>query len=198
MVGLLENVGQHVGPWVTAAADRVILLGGTNGSLGASEYLAFIHGQERGRPPVVDLDLEKAVSRVVREAVRAGELHSAHDLSDGGLAVALAEIIFAPGGRLGLDLGLAAPAGRLDALLFGEAGARFVVTLPPGSVTALERRASRGGVDLLDLGRVGTDRLRLKIEQEAVLDHDLTDLRRVWAEALPAAMSAAGVGAGSR
>jgi hypothetical protein len=97
-----------------------------------------------------------------------------------------------------LDLGLAAPAGRLDALLFGEAGARFVVTLPPGSVTALERRASRGGVDLLDLGRVGTDRLRLKIEQEAVLDHDLTDLRRVWAEALPAAMSAAGVGAGSR
>ena len=146
----------------------------------------------------MDLEAEKAASRVVREAVQAGELRSAHDLSDGGLAVALAEIVFGPDGRLGLDLSLAPPAGRLDALLFGEAGARFVVTLPPASLAALERRASRGGVDLLDLGRVGTDRLRLKVGQEAVLDHDLTALRRIWAEALPAAMSATGVGAGSR
>ena len=198
MVGLLENVRQHVGPWVAAAEDRVILLGGTGGGLGASEYLAHIHGQERGRPPSVDLDLEKAVSRVVRGAVQAGELRSAHDLSEGGLAVALAEIVFGPGGRLGLDLTLAVPAGRLDALLFGEVGARFVVTLPAASLAALERRASRAGVDLLDLGRVGTDRLRLKIGQEAVMDHDLTALRRIWTEALPAAMSATGVGAGSR
>ncbi len=198
MVGLLEDVRCHVGPWVQAEGDRVVLVGGLTQHLGASEYLALIHDREAGLPPRVDLDREKAHGHLIRSAVREGELHSAHDLSDGGLAVALAEMLFARDGRLGMDLRLAPPSGRLDATLFGEAGARYLVTLPTACMAAFERRASMARADLLDLGEVRSDRLRLRIGTEAVIDREVDSLRRTWAEALPRAMLATGVGAGSR
>jgi phosphoribosylformylglycinamidine synthase len=198
MVGLLQDVQRHATPWVREEGDRVILLGGTCDHLGASEYLAFIHGHERGRPPAVDLDREKAAALVVREAVQAGEVSSAHDLSEGGLAVALAECLFGPGGTLGMDLTLEAPAGRLDAVLFGEGGARYVITVPASGVSSLERRAAGAGVDLLDLGEVRSDRLRLRVAGENVLDHPVADLRAIWSGALPELMEGAGAGAGQR
>ena len=198
MVGLLEDVQRHATPWVHEAGDRVILLGGSCDHLGASEYLAFIHGHERGRPPEVNLDQEKAAAAVVRQAVQAGEVSSAHDLSEGGMAVALAECLFGPGQRLGMDLTLPAPAGRLDALLFGEGGARYILTVPAGKMAAMERRASAAGVDLIDLGEVRSDRLCLRVAGEKVFDHPVPDLRAIWAGALPELMEGAGAGAGQR
>jgi phosphoribosylformylglycinamidine synthase II len=198
MVGLLEDVQRHATPWVRSQGDRVILLGGTCDHLGASEYLSFIHGHERGRPPSVDLKLENATAGVVREAICAGEAVSAHDLSEGGLAIALAECLFAPDGTLGMDLALPASAGRLDALLFGEGGARFIITVPVDKVAKLENRASGAGVDLIDLGEVRWDRLSLRVAGEKVLDHPVADLRAIWSGALPHLMEGAGAGAGRR
>jgi phosphoribosylformylglycinamidine synthase len=105
---------------------------GADVELGGSEYLAIIHGVVAGKPPKVDFDLERRVQKVCRDGIRAGWIRSAHDCAEGGLAVALAESCIA--GNLGarINLGVAANlAQRLDVTLFGEGGARILVSVQP-------------------------------------------------------------------
>jgi phosphoribosylformylglycinamidine synthase len=91
IVGTIDDISKVVGSGFKAAGDTIILVGETLDELGGSEYIKVMHGLVAGKPPVLDLELEGSVQRAVREAVRAGLLHSAHDCSEGGVAVALAE-----------------------------------------------------------------------------------------------------------
>jgi phosphoribosylformylglycinamidine synthase len=186
MVGLLEDVRGFTTQWFKKEGDLVFLLGEPRGDLAASEYLALLHGQEAGRPAPVDLAREKTLHGVVRAAREAGLIASAHDCSEGGLAFALLECCLSgPDGVVGADLRLE-PETRLDALLFGEAPSRVVVSAPPESRARLEHLAGGAGVPIRPLGKVAGNRLRIAAGEPDVVDVDLAAARAAWVGALPA------------
>ena len=152
MVGLLEDVEAHVTPWWKAEGDAVVLLGRTREELGGSEYLAVVHGLVRGTPPWIDLEAEKRLHRVVLEAVGERLLRSAHDVAEGGLAVALAESCFG-GPRLGVRVTLERGM-RTDALLFGESQSRMLVSVRRRHLGRLRELCRREEVPLAVLGEV--------------------------------------------
>src|SRR5262245_25640008 len=120
MVGFLEDVKGALTQWFKREGDQVFLLGEPSGSLGGSEYLALKHGLESGRPQPVDLATERALHDLVRAARDAGLIVSAHDCSEGGLAMALLECCITGPSAIGAEIALEGK-GRLDELLFGEA-----------------------------------------------------------------------------
>jgi phosphoribosylformylglycinamidine synthase len=154
MVGLLEQASRVMRMGFTTVGDRVLLVGRRTGALGGSEWLA-LHGRKEGRPPALDDALELAVQRIVREAVRQGLVSSAHDLSEGGLAAALAEACLANG--LGARI---EPVGQAPApFLFSEEPSRVVVSCAPERVAAVEALARAHGAPVETLGVVGGDAL---------------------------------------
>jgi phosphoribosylformylglycinamidine synthase len=168
MLGALDDVRYRLEMGFRQEGDLVYLVGveGSDGrclngevdALGGSEYLAAIHARVAGRPRI-DLDLEHRVQRVCLEAARRGLLASAHDCSEGGLAVTLAESCVA--GKVGLDASGIHVRGRADSALFGEAQSRIVVSLSPDSREAFEEILRAAGAPATFLGVVGGDRLRL-------------------------------------
>ncbi|MFH1482816.1 MAG: phosphoribosylformylglycinamidine synthase subunit PurL, partial [Chloroflexota bacterium] len=153
MAGLLEDIEKRVDQAFKKEGDIVFLLGDPRpGNLAGSEYLELVHGLVAGRPGL-DLALEKRVQKCLREAIKRGLLNSAHDVSDGGLGVALAESSIA--GNIGFQ-GTKLK-GRLDEFLFGEGGGRVVVSASPGKAPALRRLALAHQVPLIRLGAVGGD-----------------------------------------
>ena len=160
MLGLLERIDLRCNMAFQREGDLIVLIGGSDppdGGLGGSEYLAVCHNLVAGRPSI-DLDLERRVQQCCLDAIQERLLRSAHDCSDGGLAVALAECCIA--GRIGADL-VELPGRRLDAVLFGEVQSRMVVSLPPEGWNRLQEIAARHGVPVRLLGRVGGDRFRI-------------------------------------
>ena len=155
MVGILDTVTQHVTQWFKQPGDLIVLLGETHEELGASEYLATIHGQECGRPPRLDLEREKLLQRVCVQAAQAGLFSSAHDVAEGGLAVALAEACIShPRQTLGARVTLTGDL-RPDALLFGESQSRAVVSVRPTDWERLETLLHTSGLPFSVLGKVG-------------------------------------------
>jgi phosphoribosylformylglycinamidine synthase len=185
MVGLLEDVRGAITQWFKKEGDLVFLLGDPDGSLAGSEYLAIVHGKEAGRPAPVDLARERALHDTVRAARDAGLIVSAHDCSEGGLAFALAECcISGPDGALGAEIRLEGK-GRLDALLFGEAPTRVVVSGPPECRARLETLARGAGVPIHFLGRTGGAALSVAVRGAgAVIDQDVVAARSLWRAAL--------------
>jgi phosphoribosylformylglycinamidine synthase subunit PurL len=179
MVGLMDDCAKNAGSGFAAAGDRVGLVGGLGeGHLGGSEYLYAVHGKLLGTPPPLDLARERAVQKAVREAVRAGLLKAAHDCSDGGLAVALAEMCFAKeiGCRVALKSQL-----RADALLFGEDASRVIVSYRPDDRERVEAICSAAGAPFEDIGQVGGTALIF----EGVLEAKVADLRETWSSSIP-------------
>ena len=140
----------------------------------------MLHGQVAGRPPALDLAMERAVHEVVLVAAGAGLLRSAHDVAEGGMLVALAECCLL-GGRGARCRALRPEDGvRLDAAFFGETQGRFVLGVEPGAVPAVRRLASDHGVELAVLGEAGGD----IVEFEGQLRVPLSELREAWEGAL--------------
>ena len=159
-LGILDDVRIHVSAGFAGDGDAVYLLGadtltGDASDLAASEYQELFHGQVAGQPGL-DLDLEVKVQQACRAGIAAGRLRSAHDVSDGGLAVAIAEAAIIGGRGVEID---AAFDGRWDAALFGEAQSRIVVTVPGDQAEAFERAAADVGAPALRMGRTGGDRI---------------------------------------
>jgi phosphoribosylformylglycinamidine synthase len=156
----------------------VYLLGTTADDLGGSELLKVVHGRVAGRPPRLDLQAEKRLHAFMAEAAAQGLLRSAHDLSEGGLAVALAECgLTADGPRLGgrFDLG---DVPRADVALFSESPSRMLVSTR--DARRLERVCGRAGVPFRSLGMVGGQRLALTAGDRALLDLSLGQLHEAW------------------
>ncbi|ARV60904.1 phosphoribosylformylglycinamidine synthase II [Nostocales cyanobacterium HT-58-2] len=132
MVGLIPDLTKICGQAWQAETDVIYLLGelSSDATLGGSEYLATIHNTIAGKPPRVNFELERRVQQLCREGIRQGWVHSAHDCAEGGIAVALAECCIA--GNLGAEIQLELPVNnsqRWDEVLFGEGGARIVVSV---------------------------------------------------------------------
>jgi phosphoribosylformylglycinamidine synthase len=155
MVGLLDDVERATTAVFRTAGDSIILLGENTGEIGASEYLRWIHDVVAGKPPACDLTAEARLIEALLEAMADGTVASAHDCSDGGLAVALAECCVmnedASRGAT-VDLSHWSSLAR-RALLFGEAQARVIISTPdPAAVLAI---AGRHGLPAREIGKVG-------------------------------------------
>ena len=188
MVGLVEELDHHTTQWFKGEGDAIVLLGRTREELGASEYLVLAHGLARGAPPWIDLEVEMQVQRVCLTAIREGLLRSAHDVGEGGLAVALAECCISNAEQpLGAVIELEG-AIRPDALLFGESQSRVVVSLRRRHLARLRELASAAEVPLAVLGEVRGRRLVIS----PLIDVELEEIQRVWSSALPRRMEAAG------
>ena len=142
--------------------DAIFLVGDCRDELGGSEYLFVEHGLEEGRPPHLDLERELNVQKFVLAGIRNGLIKSAHDCSDGGLAVAIAECCIAGNMGAGIefpDTVEAADGTRLDAILFGESASRIVISVDAGESSA---KPARNGAHVLNLAAVvsGRDRRR--------------------------------------
>ncbi|HUJ25483.1 MAG TPA: phosphoribosylformylglycinamidine synthase subunit PurL [Myxococcales bacterium] len=180
MVGLVDDCALNAGMAVQAEGDRVAIVGGLgDGHLGGSEYLKAIHGLAAGAPPPLDFAREKAVQKAVRDCVRARAVKAAHDVSDGGLAVTLAEMCFGKG--LGMKLALRGSKLRPDAMLFGEDASRIVVSYAPGEREHVEAICRAAGAELLDIGEVRGSALDI----DGMLSAPVAGLRDAWRAAVP-------------
>jgi len=161
IVGLVEDIARHCASGFKNEGDLVFLLGDSqvvDNSIGSSEYLELVHGIIKGNP-YIDLGLEKRLQRCCLQAIKRGIVISAHDCSEGGLGVALAESCLPSGlGFVSRDWRIE---GRLDSALFGEAQSRIVVSVAPKSAWKLERLAARWQIAAKRLGTVGGKRLIL-------------------------------------
>jgi phosphoribosylformylglycinamidine synthase len=178
MVGLLDDVELHVTPWWKAEGDVIVLLGRTREELGATEYLAVLHGTVRGAPPWIDLEAETRLHRVCLAGVQERLLRSLHDVGEGGLAVALAECCFQGpglGARVDLEEGI-----RTDALLFGESQSRMLASVRRRNLGRLRDVARRDDVPLTVLGEVRGRNLVIG----DVIDLPLEAARERWRRAL--------------
>ena len=188
MVGLIDSLEQITRVAFRERGDAIVLFGEPADELGGSEYLSRIHGVVAGSPPRCDLDREHAVIEALLDAIREQLVRSAHDCSEGGLAVAIAECAIADRESMrGADVDLSAWAEvSARAVLFGETQARIVIsTADPARVIAI---AERHGVPARQIGRVtGEARLRIAAGDRAI-DAPLARLATVYYDSIASIM----------
>lgn len=183
MVGFIPNLDRIAGQSWKQNGDVIYLLGSDALTLGGSEYLAIVHQTIAGKPPIVDFDLERKVQAVVRSGIRSGLIQSAHDCAEGGIAIALAESCF--GNQLGATIDLTATDSRLDQVLFGEGGARILVSVQADSVAEWEAVLQKEvGDQWRKLGTVGGDSLKISIAQNQVINARISELFAEWSSAI--------------
>ncbi len=155
-VGLVDDVAKTATPCFKAAGEDVLLVGGPPSWLGRSVWLRIVAGRDEGAPPPVDLAAERRNGAFVASLIAAGRVSAAQDLSDGGLAVAVAEMAMA--GGIGATISAAGPE---HAFFFGEDQGRYVLSATPAETAAIVEEAERLGVPLLRIGVTGGESLRL-------------------------------------
>jgi phosphoribosylformylglycinamidine synthase len=187
VLGVHDDVRRRVGAGFAVDGSEIVLLGTTREEFGGSAWAHVRHGHLGGLPPSPDLHSERIMADLVVSAASAGLLASAHDLSDGGLAVALAESCLR-GGR-GCEISLTGPgSGSADAFiaLFSESAARALVSLAPGREDEFAALCAGHGVPATMLGTVGGSSLTVTAGRDAGFAAPLKDLRQAWTGVLPA------------
>jgi phosphoribosylformylglycinamidine synthase len=195
MVGIIEDVRRIIQQGFKRAGHVVALLGETSDDLSVSEYAATIEGRtveemmSAGRVPHLDLERERAVQSVVLRAAEAGLLHSAHDCSDGGLAVALAECCFSSLNRAGvgseINLSPKGHALSVTKLLYSESPSRIIVSFDEAALARVEGIADEVGCTLTLLGETTDDRrLRIAYDGETVISLGVSETETAWRSAL--------------
>jgi phosphoribosylformylglycinamidine synthase len=190
MVGLLEDVEKRVRMPFRREGDLLAILGETRDEVGGSEFLRVIRGRDEGPCPEVDLAAEKRLVELLATLAEEARLASAHDISDGGLAVALAECAMTS--DLGADVTLQSTV-RPSAVLFGETTARALVSFGPEEERIVREIAERLGVPFGILGTVGGDRLRITLEDRVLIGESVASLNDTWTNAFARAMESADV-----
>jgi phosphoribosylformylglycinamidine synthase subunit PurL len=181
MVGLIENIEHTLSSSFKDNGDLIYLLGETREELGASEYLSLIHGLERGLPPELNMKLEKKLQELVLQLAEKRLLKSAHDCSEGGLAVALSECCIM--GEIGAIIKLDGDI-RTDALLFGESASRIIISVESKVKDELEGILSSSGLIYQYLGKTGGKRLIINSE----IDLGMKEIKDRWEGAIPCSM----------
>ncbi|MDH7600575.1 MAG: phosphoribosylformylglycinamidine synthase subunit PurL [Armatimonadota bacterium] len=194
MLGLIEDVQKRCTSAFKGEGDVIVLVSGWTAedeascdlnSLGGSEYLKAIHGLAVGKPPVLVMEKEKRVHRVVLRAIDQMLLNSAHDCSDGGLATTLAEGCIM--GDVGAQISLVSNCGPAAAL-FAETQSRIVVSLPAEKLGKLREIAEDEQVEITVLGRTHGDKLEIAVNDEPVINVKIMDLKEAWCRSIPRTM----------
>jgi phosphoribosylformylglycinamidine synthase len=182
VVGVMEDASRVVGRAFRGDGEDIVLLGENLGELGGSEYLKVLHQMVVGQPPRLDLEHERALITFLAEAASTGLIRSAHDCSDGGVAVTLAECAFDTAG-LGFAVNLPG-VGDVAGTLFGESASRAVVSVRPEHRAKLLHRAAELNVPAQLIGQTGGSRLIVRVAGQLVIDCAVTQAEDVWATAI--------------
>jgi phosphoribosylformylglycinamidine synthase len=189
IVGLLEHADRVLGRRFRGAGDAIVLLGRGTGELGGSEYLCAVHGVVAGRPPALDLEAERALQHVMVRLAEARLVRSAHDCSEGGIAVTLAECCF-DGSGIGAEVSLepVAVSARRGvneaAALFGESASRIIVTTSLDSVAEVLDAAAAAGVPARVIGQTGGSQLRVAVGGRTALDASIDEAESRWSSSI--------------
>jgi phosphoribosylformylglycinamidine synthase subunit PurL len=189
MVGFIKGKKKrYVKQYFRGNDDVILMLGQTKDEIGASEYLKVIHGLIKGPVPDIDLNLEKRVQKACRDGIKSGIIRSAHDVSKGGFAVALAEACIT--GTLHGDRPVGAYVEiqsdiRMDALLFGETQSRIIVTVARKDLQKMKTLARAGRVPLTEIGKTGGSRLIINVDWASKrysrkLNLTLDEIEKLW------------------
>jgi len=184
VVGLLEDRSFHTTQWFKEDGDLVALIGLTMEEFGGSEYLKIMCDRVEGKPPHLDLRLAQSVNKLCLELIREKILASAHDCSEGGLAVALAEScmshpLAAKGATLDIDSTV-----RNDAFLFGESQSRILISFSAKNRLVVEAKAKAMEVPFAIIGKVGGDSLIVDINGKEFIREEVSHLKELWFGAL--------------
>jgi phosphoribosylformylglycinamidine synthase len=184
MVGLIDHQDQVTRSQVQEAGLELLLLGGWSNELGGSYYLQTEYGKKEGSVPKLNLENEMKLQKLLISQIESGKIKAAHDLSEGGFMVCLAEMLFGSN-KLGLSLSIPV-AERLDATLFGESQGRVIVAVNPSDSEDLITFAQSAGVQIDSLGTTDkTGILKVNFGKEEVLDVKVDELHLVWENAIP-------------
>ena len=189
VVGLLEHADRVVSRRFRESGDAIVLLGGDRGELGGSEYLKVVLNLVRGMPPALDLEAERALQTLLVTLADEGLARSAHDCSDGGLAVTVAECCFDTFG-IGANISVDAPeaasasAASVATALFSESASRVIVSVAPEELTRVLERAAAAKVPATVIGQTGGNRLRIAVAGQIVIDQSVDEAERVWSNTI--------------
>lgn len=195
MLGVIEDAKHITTQWFKEAGDVILLLGVTRNDLGASELLSNLTSEAIGAVPQLDLEAEKKVQQVCLTAIQEELVSSAHDCSEGGLAVALAESCFSSYKRSGvgakIDLTNHAQLSALTdsvTLLFAESPSRIILSVKPENVNRVKEIAAEAGAAITVIGEVGGEELAIRSNGEILISDAVITLESLWDEALPQAL----------
>ncbi len=166
MVGLIEKEEHVTTQWFKNAGDAIVLVGRIGDELGGSHFLKVCHARKEGPPPRVDLAHEIKIQNVVRDLIRQGLVRSAHDCSEGGLAVTLAECCFNPAGLCGAEIDLGGSELRTEQILFNESQSRIVISVAAENLEKTMGALQKAGVPHQHLGTVAKEELRIQANNE--------------------------------
>jgi len=187
IVGLIKDASLAVTQNFKNNGDAIVLLGENTSDLSGSEYLYLVHHMKKGSPQI-DIAREKAVQEACLEAIEAGLVNSAHDCSEGGLAVALGESCITNKNKMiGASIKLDGKI-RKDAVLFGEAPSRIIVSVGRKNLAALEKIAKKHSIPYSVLGDTGGEKLAIRYGNETAIDISLKTLSDTWRNAIPSRM----------
>ena len=179
MVGLIDDEKHITTQWFKDEGDVIILIGNIGSELGGSQFLKVCHGRKEGPPPHVDLNLELKVQSVLRDLIRRGLVKSAHDCSEGGLAVALTESCFNPKKLFGAEIDVGAGHTPAATVLFNESQSRIVISVASGNLENSIAMLRECDVPFQQVGRVGGDQLRIQVKDQK-LAWPIADLYDDW------------------
>ena len=190
MVGLIDKPELVTRSTISGTGQSVVLLGGFSDELGGSYFLQTQHGLKEGKVPVVDLEAEAKLQGLLIGGIELGLISSAHDLAEGGLLVAMLEMLF---GNLNLGAEIKVDAldfnARLDALLFGESQGRVLIGVFPENLSSLLDLANQWGISAHFLGQTTENEVfSLKVDDKEILNSDVSKLRKIWEDAIPTMM----------
>lgn len=185
MIGILNDVNKACSQNFKQEDDAIILLGYCRQDLGATEYLKEMHHLTKGDAPQLDLKLEEAVQKTALKAIEKGLVNSAHDCSEGGLAVALAECCISnKDNMIGADINSLNYDMRADALLFGESQSRIILSCSRGNAEKIRKIALKFKAPFCVIGKTGGRFLRISNDAEELIFLSLGALNEEWGRAL--------------
>jgi phosphoribosylformylglycinamidine synthase subunit PurL len=183
MVGLIDNEKHVTTQFFKQESDRIILVGETGSELGGSQLLKVCYGKKIGPPPHVDLTHEIKIQSAVRDLIRKGLVKSAHDCSEGGLGVALAECCFNPEQLFGAEIDLKAAETPAATVLFNESQSRIIISVDANNAERTMSILREHGVPFQQLGKIGGNDLRIRVNDET-FRWPVTDLHDDWFNAI--------------
>ena len=186
MVGLIHDIDHITTQAFKTEGDKIFLIGETKAEVGGSEYQKLALGKVEGRPPQIDLDQEQRIQSFVLKAIQAGLIRSAHDLSEGGLAVGLAECCIT--GKLGGNIACTSDL-RPDLFLFSETQSRILLSASTEQAQLLQKMAEEQRISIREIGKVGGEYLVIQVNGSEQIKQPIAALKHAWKRALPQLMN---------